>query len=266
MTWAAAIGAAGAVAGGLLSNKGKKKAAKLQKKALKYQIFSEQQARNDLAPWRQSGGQALNALNRAMGLRQVGLPQEQGLSVQQIYSGRYSPNGVTGGFNVMTPEVRAQLVSMGYMPPEADVGLGQTDTMEEDRYGGFYASPGYQFRMDEGIGALDKSAAARGRLRSGAQNKAITRYAQGVASDEFGNYTNRLSQMAGLGAGVAQNSAQNSLNSAANIGNSMVGIGNTRQSGYDAWAGVAENVGGMFGNALARRQPSGKKTDKGMYN
>lgn len=45
--------------------------------------------------------------------------------------------------------------------------------------------PGYQFRMDEGIKALDQSAAARGRLLSGAQQKGLTKYAQNVASDEY---------------------------------------------------------------------------------
>ena len=47
--------------------------------------------------------------------------------------------------------------------------------------------PGYQFRMDQGIEALDKSAAARGRLLSGAQQKGLTDYAQGVASQEYAN-------------------------------------------------------------------------------
>lgn len=46
--------------------------------------------------------------------------------------------------------------------------------------------PGYQFRMDEGIEARDKSAAARGRLLSGAQNKAIEGFAQNTASQEYG--------------------------------------------------------------------------------
>lgn len=49
------------------------------------------------------------------------------------------------------------------------------------------ADPGYKFRMSEGVEALDKSAAARGRLLSGAQNKAITGFAQDSASQEYGN-------------------------------------------------------------------------------
>jgi len=47
--------------------------------------------------------------------------------------------------------------------------------------------PGYQFRMDQGVEALDKSAAARGRLLSGAQQKGVTDYAQNVASQEYAN-------------------------------------------------------------------------------
>lgn len=47
--------------------------------------------------------------------------------------------------------------------------------------------PGYQFRMDQGIEALDKSAAARGRLLSGAQQKGVTDYSQNVASQEYAN-------------------------------------------------------------------------------
>lgn len=46
--------------------------------------------------------------------------------------------------------------------------------------------PGYQFRMNEGIEARDKSAASRGRLLSGAQNKAIEAFAQDTASQEYG--------------------------------------------------------------------------------
>jgi hypothetical protein len=45
--------------------------------------------------------------------------------------------------------------------------------------------PGYQFRLAEGQKALERSAAARGGLNSGGTLKALARYSQGVASDEF---------------------------------------------------------------------------------
>jgi hypothetical protein len=47
--------------------------------------------------------------------------------------------------------------------------------------------PGYQFRMDQGVDALDASASARGRLLSGAQRKALTGFGQELGSQEYGN-------------------------------------------------------------------------------
>jgi len=57
--------------------------------------------------------------------------------------------------------------------------------------------PGYAFRMSEGIEALDKSAAARGRLLSGAQQKGVSSYAQNLASQEYANaYARQASEKA----------------------------------------------------------------------
>lgn len=47
--------------------------------------------------------------------------------------------------------------------------------------------PGYQFRLSEGLKALERSAAARGGLLSGATGKALTRYGQEMGSQEFQN-------------------------------------------------------------------------------
>jgi hypothetical protein len=51
--------------------------------------------------------------------------------------------------------------------------------------------PGYGFRLKEGLKALEQSAAARGGLLSGTTGKALTRYGQEAASQEFGNAYNR---------------------------------------------------------------------------
>lgn len=67
----------------------------------------------------------------------------------------------------------------------------------------FQASPGYQFRLGEGIKALDRSAAAKGMLLSGAQQRAVTDYGQNTASNEFGNYSNALMGLSGGGLNAA---------------------------------------------------------------
>lgn len=47
--------------------------------------------------------------------------------------------------------------------------------------------PGYQFRLQQGQEALDNSAAQKGSLHSGAQQKALMAYGQNLASQEYQN-------------------------------------------------------------------------------
>jgi len=80
--------------------------------------------------------------------------------------------------------------------------------------------PGYAFRMSEGMKGLERSAAARGGLMSGATGKALTRYGQDYGSQEFSNAYNRLAGLAQLGpsaAGVQNSLGQNYASSAGNI-------------------------------------------------
>jgi hypothetical protein len=68
---------------------------------------------------------------------------------------------------------------------------------EQFRYPSFEEAqnePGYRFRLDSGLGALQNSAAARGTLRSGATLKGLNDYAQNFASQEYGNVANRSLQ------------------------------------------------------------------------
>jgi len=55
----------------------------------------------------------------------------------------------------------------------------------------FVKDPGYQFRMDEGNKGINRASAARGGYDSGATLKALTKYNQDYASNEFGNAYNR---------------------------------------------------------------------------
>lgn len=73
------------------------------------------------------------------------------------------------------------------------------------RYGAFEASPGYQFAMDEGTRAVERSNQARGLGDSGRRRREIARYASGLASTDYDAYRRTLMGMAGLGQqGTAQ--------------------------------------------------------------
>ena len=108
--------------------------------------------------------------------------------------------------------------------------------------------PSYQFRLGEGMKALDRQAAARGGLISGGALKAAQRYGQEFASNEFGNAYNRLASMAGLGqtATGAQSNAAGQFG--ANAGNLMTGAGAARASGYVGGANALTSGLGQYMN------------------
>lgn len=106
----------------------------------------------------------------------------------------------------------------------------------------FFTSPGYEFRRDEGIKAVERSAASRGLLKSGAAVKGIERFAEGNAAGEYDSWWNRLAGLAGVGQSAAGSTAQAGMNAANNITNASIAGGNARASSY-ANTGSAINSG-----------------------
>ncbi len=95
----------------------------------------------------------------------------------------------------------------------------------------FTNSPDYKFAVDQGQLALDRGAAAKGQLLGGGHTKDTLAFAEGLASQQYGNYFNRLMAIAGMG----QNSAAGSANLAAGFGTAgsaaINGIGAANASG-----------------------------------
>lgn len=112
----------------------------------------------------------------------------------------------------------------------------------------FQQDPGYRFRMDEGIKAIDRSAAARGILNSGGQLRRLTRYGQDYASNEYQNVYNRIAQIAGFGTGSSSQASNTIVNTGANIGGALINAGEARASGFVA-----------SGNAIANSLSQGAK-------
>jgi hypothetical protein len=133
----------------------------------------------------------------------------------------------------------------------------------------FKADPGYAFRMSEGMKALERSAAARGGLLSGATLRGTQRYGQDLASQEYQNAFNRYqAERAGTLnpyqalAGTAQSSANvlggqagqmgsNISNALGAYGSSvqgnLIGAGNAQASGY---MGAANALAGGVGQGI----------------
>lgn len=134
-----------------------------------------------------------------------------------------------------------------YMAAGSD-SIGRLQAVNNGDYTGFYDSPDYQATLTQGLGALDRSAAARGNLGSGGTDADRIAYGQGLAAQQLGAYRNSLMGVAGLGANVQGN--VNSLGasySGAQAGqNNMAGA--ARASGYNAWSNALGGVADAFGN------------------
>ncbi len=132
-------------------------------------------------------------------------------------------------------------------------------------YGGFQESPGYKFRRDEGLKAVERSASSRGLLGSGGTLKAIQRYGEGLASSEYENYANRLASLAGVGQSATGSVAQAGQQSAQGQAQAFQQAGQARASAYQnvgqTIGGLAGDIGGAFayGQGMGGGSPYGGK-------
>ncbi len=127
-------------------------------------------------------------------------------------------------------------------------------------YQGFQKTPGYDFQLDEGQRAINRSLAARGKVLSGPAVKEGLRFSQGLADQTYSNHLTRLANLAGLGGGVAQQQGQFGITTGQGIADSQIQAGNARASGYAATGQAISGgfnflgdiaSGGAFGSKIA---------------
>jgi hypothetical protein len=230
----------------------------------------------------QSAGEATQA-QRDIADQQTALQREQYLKQLELNE-PFRQAGLTGTNMLLSqlqggPYASAKFGGVaGYDPASAMRNFGASD---------FQADPGYAFRLSEGMKALDRTAAARGGLLSGATLKGAQRYGSDLASQEYQNAFNRyqsnraaqaqeygnafnrfqtertntlapLQSLAGVGQSAtqqaqqaSQNYATGATNALGNYGNAaasnMIGAGNARASGY---VGGANAISGGVGQGL----------------
>ncbi len=123
----------------------------------------------------------------------------------------------------------------------------------------FQADPGYQFRMAEGMKALERSAASRGILQSGGTLKDITRFGQDAASQEYQNAFQRylaerqqklqpLEYRIGLGQAAASGQAANVGTTAGRVGDLTTSMGDIRSAGIMGRSNAFTNTMGNLSN------------------
>ena len=128
-----------------------------------------------------AGGAKKAGKVQAQAARDANAAQERMFKEQNRLQEPFRQGGLTAQNEIM------QLLGIGGDKAAAGYGslgksFGQAD---------FEQDPGYAFRQQEGMKALERSAAARGNLLSGSTMKGIQRFGQDLASQEYQNAFNR---------------------------------------------------------------------------
>lgn len=120
------------------------------------------------------------------------------------------------------------------------MGLGPQGA--EGQLASLMKAPGYEFRLGEGQKAIERSASAKGGLFSGGAGKALTRYGQDYATNEYGNRLAQLSSLSGQGQSAASGQAGLGMQYGGNVSNLLTNMGSA-QAASNIAQGSAKQAG-----------------------
>ena len=277
-----------AISGGsaLLGAGASRKAAKAQTAAANADMAFQKETRDQIVtkldPYYQGGTQAQAALLYEAGLGPRPMVGAQPLSIEEVRTPMQSGPRQQG--NSLLDDPFKNPFGIGFLPggssqprqaaPQYSTSYrvgGQTfgsrgeaeayaaaNGTQGTPFGGFQESPGYQFAFDQGTDAVNALAGARGGLNSGRTMQDLNTFGQGIANQEYGNWWNRLSGLAGSGQNAAaqqgtamSNAAQGVSQAYGNIGNAQaagaVGVSNALNGGIQNYIGYQQYQQGLGG-------------------
>lgn len=235
----------GGIISGALGVFGANKAAKAQERASREQVALARETRDmtraDLAPWKDSGVTAQNALLYEMGL---GAAPMIGGSTPQVeeYTRRteQTPNHLFGtrgdNFNAgagisSTPVMGYRVGGQEFDTREAADAWAADNAVGATKYGGITMSPAGQFALEQGRGTIEAGAAGRGGLYSGSALKGLEDYRFGLAAQDRENQLGRLMNVSSMGQAAAGGQASANQNYSSMAGGAIGARGNAQAAG-----------------------------------
>lgn len=154
------------------------------------------------------------------------------------------------------------IAAMYGMPSRANPAGGQA--FSDSSLEAFRRSPDYQVALKEGIRARDLSAASKGNLLSGGQEKRIAEYGSELASLKFGEYMDRLFKLSGMGQNAAAGQGAAAQSAGSSLSQLALGTGEAQASGYvgagNAISDAASGLGSNLAYIAMRKNPSAYPT------
>lgn len=242
-----------------------------QQQAMQWGLY--QQQRQDQYPYRYAGTNALNALAMRLGIGSYnpnslatanlidlssGVPQANQdlyntnpayraawdkLATQhyQQYGRAYDQSSSVSMINealrgALAPEIASEQSAQAQQNADNASNPLYGSLLRNFTADDFKTDPGYDFRIQQGQKQIEGSAAARGGLLSGAAAKALTKYNQDFASNEYSNAYNRFNN--------DQNTIFNRLAGIANVGQTATNAVQSAGNNYGSGASQAIQYGG----------------------
>ena len=270
-----AIGSAvGGIVGGMMQSNAAGKAADAQveaaNRAAETQLEMYYDAKDTMAPWRDTGQNALALLAKELGLGGRGgapggagsagatrMPSVKTITgdapnrgIYETTNGFFNVIGSNGTFKTRE-DAEARIAAMApksyevggktfanmaeaqaYARSQATTMPGTAGKAGDPYQTAFTSSPGYQFQLSEGNKAIERQMAASGLSGSGAMGRSLVSFGQGVAAQDYGNWMNRLASLAGVGQTSAAQTGQWGMATGQGIAGTQMAAGDARASGY----------------------------------
>lgn len=291
---------AGPLIGGLMQGDAAESAAEAQQQATDSAIGEQRrqydQNREDLAPYRNAGGSAVNRLSELLGLGSSNAPAgadsrryasepRYKAAFDELNKWHQDTYGIAipdnADLSVVERQVGELLPKFGNLPETADAsqqpeGFGSLN--KKFTLADFWDDPvtkaSYEFGLNEGTKALDRMAGARGSRNSGAQLKALTKFGTdytGTKANEsygrfYGDQDRTFNRLAGV-SGVGQTATNTGVSAGSNTSNNIAGMitaqGNARGAAQIAGGNAISGGLNTVGNWFQQQQQLDKILNKG---
>lgn len=268
MCLSAVLGVGSALIGGASASK----AAKAQKQAADAQVALQREIYDDTTqrfePFYDNGLLALKAYLYEMGLGPAPTIGGQPLEITEISEtipgqGHWEYRDTDGGNDIKrwigsadTTQTRYNVNGQLFDTREAAETYANANKTGGTTYGGYTKTPGYDFRLNQGLDAVEASRAAGSGLLSGRTLRDLTQYGQDYATSEYTSHLNRLAGLSDSGqasagnmANAGTNYASGASNALSNKGNALaagaIGVGNSIQNGINTGIGIYQYQQGL---------------------
>lgn len=220
-----ALAAAGGIASAAIGSSAAGKAASASQSAADAaaaeQRAAREQAYSTLNPYIQAGLPATQNINALLGLAQPTQDWNGYLAANPDVAAGWSAMSAADKQQFPTAQDYAQWHYQHYGQNEGRAAPAMVDgaAQANQAFDTFRNSTGYDWRLKQGMNALNSGYAGAGTIKSGAAIKGAIDYGQGMASQEFGNYLNALGNQQGIGLQAGSSAAGVSQNVANSLGN-----------------------------------------------